>query len=172
MVCCFTGHRQKGFLWGSDEGNELFLKMKNTIYVEIEKLINSGTNTFITGMADGADTYFAETVIELKNKYNYVNLFAAIPYKDHIKMFKSTAINRYKNIISNCTKTFYIGKGYEKNCFLKRNDFMVKKSDIVMALFNGSFKGGTFYTLNRASENGKKIILISSDDCKVFYCTY
>jgi len=170
MVCCFTGHREKGFLWNGNENDYIFIEIKKTIKNQLIGLIEDGVNIFITGMADGADTYFAEAIIDLKKEFEHIKLFAVMPYKNHIVMFRGKHVDRYRNIIKNCNSVFYIEREYKKDCFLKRNDYMIDKSDVVMGLFNGKFKGGTFYTLNRAMDKGIKIIIIASEDGKVFIC--
>lgn len=67
-VCCFTGHRSQKLPWGFNEQDERCLKMKKELYLEIEKSINEGYDTFLCGMALGFDTICAETVLQLKEK--------------------------------------------------------------------------------------------------------
>ena len=49
---------------------------------------------------------------------------------------------------------------YFNGCLFKRNIYMVDKSDLVIAVFNGEKKGGTFYTLSYAEKQGKIIEII------------
>lgn len=44
---------------------------------------------------------------------------------------------------------------------LKRNRYMVDKSDIVIAVFYGIEKGGTWHTINYAQKNKKLIEFIN-----------
>ena len=46
---------------------------------------------------------------------------------------------------------------YQKDCMLKRNDFLVNNSSYLFAYFCGRKKSGTYYTINRAIEKGIKI---------------
>lgn len=41
-----------------------------------------------------------------------------------------------------------------------RNDEMLQDCDMVVALYDGRDRGGTFYTINRARKLGKKVIII------------
>lgn len=43
---------------------------------------------------------------------------------------------------------------------LIRNDEMLDKCDLVVALYDGRDRGGTFYTINRARKLGKRVIII------------
>ena len=42
----------------------------------------------------------------------------------------------------------------------KRNRYMVDKSDIILAIWNGEKSGGTWNTIEYAQKKGKKIIYI------------
>ncbi len=43
---------------------------------------------------------------------------------------------------------------------LKRNRYIVDKSELVIAVFNGIQKGGTWYTINYAHKENKHIEII------------
>ena len=43
---------------------------------------------------------------------------------------------------------------------LKRNRYMVDKSELVIAVFNGTKSGGTWYTINYARRSGKQVEII------------
>lgn len=44
---------------------------------------------------------------------------------------------------------------------LKRNDLMLSMCSLVVALYDGRKKGGTYYTINQAKKLGKEIIIIT-----------
>ena len=79
MVCCVTGHRPKGFPFEREEYEDLYIKYKEKLLFEIEKMINEGYSHFISGMADGADLDFANVVLELRIYYPNITLEAAMP---------------------------------------------------------------------------------------------
>lgn len=61
-------------------------------------------------------------------------------------------------------KTIVIRPDYErygKRAPLIRNDEIINRGDILVALYDGRIGGGTYYTVKKAKELGKKIILIS-----------
>ena len=49
-------------------------------------------------------------------------------------------------------------KKYRKRCYLRRDEYMVRKADTVIAYWDLVPKGGTFYTVNKALESGKSVI--------------
>ena len=64
----------------------------------LEKAIQNGWTSFITGMATGFDTIAAETVLELKNKYKDVKLYGAIPHPGQESKWTDDAKDRYKKL--------------------------------------------------------------------------
>ena len=64
-TCAFTGNRPQKLPWGEDESDYRCIAVKNRIREEIRGAIERGYDTFISGMALGGDTYFAEEVLAL-----------------------------------------------------------------------------------------------------------
>lgn len=169
MICCVTGHRPKGFPFERKDNNILYMKYNVHLYHEIEKLICAGYTEFVTGMADGADLDFAECVLLLKNNDNEITLEAALPYP--IKAPKrSTEYNENRDfILSKCDKICNVSTYFHRGCMQKRNQYMVDKSDLVLAIWNGKTIGGTWNTIKYAQSQGKPIryILLNETD-KIF----
>ena len=65
-TCCLTGHRPKGFPWNYEDKNceehKLYLA---ALREKIINLISNDYKHFIAGGALGADSDFAEIIIEL-----------------------------------------------------------------------------------------------------------
>ncbi len=163
--CCCTGHRPKGFpfKYGID-------KKKHTAYMqELEQKIELaiteyGITNFISGMALGVDMDFAEIVLKLRNKYP-VTLECAIPCPNQTLKWNGKDILRYNSILERADEINLISERYTPECMLKRNRYMVDKSELIIAVFNGIQKGGTWYTINYANSKNKIIELI--DLCKI-----
>ena len=162
--CCFTGHRPQGFpyQYGVDrKKHNAYLKMlKAKIKLAITEY---GITNFISGMALGTDLDFAETVLKLKNKYP-ITLECAIPCPNQTLKWNSSDILRYENILKRADEINLISEQYTPECMLKRNRYMVDKSELVIAVFNGIEKGGTWYTISYAKRENKHIEII--DLCK------
>ena len=160
-TCCCTGHRPQGFpfRYGVDrKKHNTYLKM---LKEKIELAINEyGITNFISGMALGTDLDFAETVLKLRNIYP-ITLECAIPCPNQTLKWNSTDKIRYKSILKRADEINVISERYTPECMLKRNRYMVDKSEIVIAVFNGIEKGGTWYTVNYAKNQNKVIELMN-----------
>ena len=163
--CCCTGHRPKGFpfKYGIDkQKHNAYLK---TLEEKIELAITKyGITNFISGMALGTDLDFAETVLKLRNKYP-ITLECAIPCPNQTLKWNDNDKLRYESILKRADEINIISKRYTPECMLKRNRYMVDKCKIIIAVFNGIEKGGTWHTINYAEKENKDIVLINL--CKV-----
>ncbi len=63
----------------------------------------------------------------------------------------------------------YVNRSYQKNCMLERDRFLVKKSDYLLAVYNGEQRGGTAATVRYAKNLGRKIILIDPSTRRTTY---
>ncbi len=163
MVCCVTGHRPSGFNFLRKPDDLLYIEYCSKLADEIEYLMRYGYDTFITGMADGADIDFALMVIMFKSKYDYISLEAAIPYPIRpTKVYTEYHENR-DHILENCDNKYIISNNYYRGCMHKRNRFMVDRSDLVFAIWNGKEQGGTWDTIKYARSKGKEIRYLMLD---------
>ena len=83
MICCVTGHRPSGFPFARDPNTLPFFNYSQALQEELISLINQGYTHFITGMAEGADLDFAQTIIFLQDCYETLVIEAAYPYPPH-----------------------------------------------------------------------------------------
>lgn len=159
-TCCFTGHRSQKLPWRFNEDDPRCLEMKKRLYAEIEAAIGRGYKTFLTGMALGFDMICAETVIELREKYPDIKLIGALPCKDQDSKWQAKYKKRYWFLLKQldgerCIYDTYIGV----ECMLERNRYMVNRSSLLIALFDG-LPGGTKKTIDYAREQGLEIRII------------
>lgn len=146
-VCCFTGHRD----FDREKCPDTYLKLIE----EIKKAYEDGCDYFITGAAKGLDYEASFAVNSLKAEGLPIKLEAAVPYPQMINYYQCayTILNSDVNI--------YIGKNYTKDIFHRRNRYMVDKSDVVIAVYDGRESGGTYYTMKYAQKCGKNLVVIN-----------
>ena len=77
--CAFTGHRSKKFPWGYDEADFRCVALKKALAEQIAKLVNVGYTDFLSGMAEGADTWAAIAVLALKKENPALKLHCVLP---------------------------------------------------------------------------------------------
>ena len=150
--CCFTGHRTIK--------KNIIPFIKQSVITEVLKLITHGVTCFIAGGALGFDTLAAQAVLDLKRDYEQIKLILAVPCKNQADKWNRKDKMIYENIKNRADKVIYVSEKYEKNCMLKRNQFMVDNSNFIISAWDGRKIGGTYYTVNYAKKLGKKIIFI------------
>ena len=158
-ICCCTGHRPNGFpfdyLKDEEKRNAYLTALQSKIVFAVEQ----GATQFISGMSLGVDLDFAEIILKLKAKFP-ITLECAMPYPDYFVRWSFEDEKRNYEILKSADKVTLVSDRYFNGCLFKSNRYMVDKSDLVIAVFNGEKKGGTFYTLSYAEKQGKHIQII------------
>ena len=146
-TCCVTGHR----IIPADQLDRVELELRELI----RRAIGAGYDTFISGFAEGADLAFARLVLEFQAKYP-VKLEAAIPYAGRLKCPNP----EFQSLLAKCSNVHIVSEEYSPGCFFERNRFMVDRADIVIAVYDGRKRGGTYQTIGYAKEVGKQIVYV------------
>ena len=145
-VCCFSGHRN---LKSYDFDQALLDRV-------VLDLIKMGTTEFLCGMAYGFDLAAARTVLMYKNDYE-IKLTACLPCANQSDTFSQANKLQYKIILDACDEVITLSPYYYNGCMLERDRYMVDNSDILVCFLRKN-SGGTFYTVNYARKQNKKII--------------
>ena len=148
--CCFTGHRPDKMELGEKEIKPLLEKA-------IDEAIADGYVTFITGMAMGTDIWAAEIVLERKKRNKDLHLICALPHPNFESRRSMTEKMRFNKIIKNADLVKEINDHYFTGCYQVRNEWMVDRSNLVIAVFNGQ-KSGTKNTVDYAKRKGIKVV--------------
>ena len=169
MICCVTGHRPSGFPFSREDDSILFFHYREILSRKIDDLIIGGCDHFITGMADGADIDFAELVLKKREERRDIMLEAALPYPYSPRKKTTDDSVKKEKILLSCDMVHTVSPRYHKGCMMKRNQYMVDRAEIVLAVWNGEEKGGTWNTLKYAVSKGKIIKYIMLADIKNQY---
>ncbi len=148
-TCCFTGHRNLT--------EEQEIKVVQDLAWQVDKLIKKGYAHFISGMASGSDIIAAQIVGYFRRTNKGLILEAAVPYEHRLHSKNED----FKYALRLCNKVTVIQKQYDPGCFQKRNKYMVDKSEIVIAIWDGRTSGGTYNTIKYAQSLGKEIMRIN-----------
>ena len=177
---CFTGHRPNK-LYGYDLEHPNYNNLKENIYFETLKLIQEkDVDKVITGGALGLDTLAFYTVENInstfKEKYEIKNKLA-VPFKNQPNAwFRQKDKDRYNEMKEIADEVVYVDtlekykisnireEEYHPAKMQKRNEYMVDNSDIVIAVWNGDKKGGTWNCIKYAQKLGKEIIYINPNE--------
>ena len=146
----FTGHRN---IIGNKRP-ELGVAVDNALI----ELYQRGYRNFINGMAMGFDLLAASAVIALKRRFSDIKLIAVVPYRNQSEKFSDYEHKRYQYALQNADEVIVLREKYSNGCLLRRNDYMLAHASGLIAFYDGKHKGGTFYTICRASESSMPII--------------
>lgn len=159
VTCCFTGHRPDKLPWGADEGDPRCADLKNRIAAALEQAYEKGMRHFICGMALGADLYFCEAALDLRRRRPGVTVEAAIPCEEQAARWGERDRNRYFALVKDCDYETMVQHHYDRGCMLRRNRYMVDRSSMLIAAYDGLL-GGTMYTLAYAMKKGLEIVTL------------
>lgn len=137
MTLTLTGHRPERLV-----GKEAVIK--DWIKQKVQEL---NPDKIISGMAKGADQMLCDIAMELN-----IPLICAFPYRHALSESEQTYA-AYAEEVRYETDNWY------KACYLKRDEWMVDHADIVLAVWDGKPKGGTYYTKSYAEKKGVRVEL-------------
>ena len=121
------------------------------------EVIAEGYVTFITGMAMGTDIWAAEIVLERKKMNKDLHLICVLPHPNFESRRSMTEKMRFNKIIKKADIVKEITDHYFTACYQVRSEWMVDRSNLVIAVFNGQ-KSGTKNTGDYAKRKNIKII--------------
>ena len=102
ISCCFTGHRPEKLPWGEDERDLRCMDLKDRLSAAVEEAYEQGIRHFLCGMARGADFYFCEAVLHLRNLHRDITLEAVIPCETQAARWTERDRNRYFSLVEQC----------------------------------------------------------------------
>lgn len=152
--CCFTGHRPEKLLASEAE-------IKRSLSRTIEAALTSGKRTFITGMARGTDIYAGELVLQYRDADPSIHLICALPHPDFEKRWSVHWQQRYHAILQRADLIREICPSFRMGSYQTRNEWMVDRSSLVIAVYNGE-SGGTKNTIEYAKAHGVEVIMIQA----------
>lgn len=146
--CCFAGHGQLSY--GEDVYEKLIEVLKRLVTEE-------NVTEFFVGNYGSFDRLCARAVRHIKEEFPHIILTLVVPYlTQEIKKNKDYFNSAFDSILvadmpENTPKAIKI---------LKCNEYMVRKSEFVVAYVKYSF-GGAYKTIEFAQRKGKKEINIA-----------
>lgn len=150
-TACFTGHRPKFFNGEYDIQSDFYKPFIKYLTESIKEKIKCGVNNFITGGALGIDTIAFFCVHKMKAEYPDIKNILALPFeaqgsnwsikdKQWLDMMKKLAD---KVVMVDEIDEYKVGKKkvYHPKKLQRRNEYMVDKSDDMIAIWNGEPSG-------------------------------
>lgn len=150
VSAAFTGHRSCQY------------SMRDCIRARltdsISKAYEHGIRNFISGFAIGFDMLAAEVVVSMKVDFPDITLTAAIPFNGQSMRYSPTDKLRYERLMNQADEVIVLSESYYTRCYLERDEFMVDHSNLLIAYYDGREKGGTYYTVKKATNQGIRVV--------------
>ena len=143
-IVCFAGHRYEWQCVGVED------KLKQVL----EKLIQQGYTIFYDANHGEFDKKCASAVLELKHKYPHIKIIRILTYYHHEKEKYCLPVYYDDVIIPEIEELHY------KQKIIKRNEWIVDNSDILVCHIEETYKSGAYRTLKYAQKQNKPIIHI------------
>lgn len=159
--CAFTGHRPRKFPWDYNEADARCVALKETLAKEIAKLVDVGYTDFLSGMAEGADTWAALAVLALKKENPALRLHCVLPCEEQADGWSDSARELYFSILEQADEVVYVSRKYHDGCMLERNRYLVDHAACLLAVYNGEWRGGTAMTVRYARKMGREVIVLN-----------
>ena len=149
ITCCFTGHRPE-FLSSTEQ------QVCEWLEVQVREAVSNGYINFISGMQRGLDIYAAETVIKLKKEGLPIKLICACAWNGMEAQWEQSWIERYHTITELADEVHYVSNIPGRKAFFARDCWMVDRSSLLLAVYNGK-NGGTKHTTDYADQKGLEV---------------
>jgi uncharacterized phage-like protein YoqJ len=178
---CFTGHRDTAVVpyRGEPVYRTITLRTVQLMLCRyIDMAVESGYKSFISGLAAGTDLWAAKYVLAKKRVDKRIRLIGVMPYLRHAERFSEHSRELLADVekgadqllATNMDPLIVYGKSRSgentsPDLYRDRNFFMVDNASAVISWFNeGSFKSGTYQTLNYAVRQGRRIYRFGLDE--------
>ena len=154
--CAFTGYRPAKMPFGYNEDNPSCVALKKELYQMIENLIGQGYAHFLSGGAMATDTWAAEAVLDLREKYPWIVLEMVSPFDGQADRWSADYQARHDHLFEEADIVTIISHEYTKSCMFRRNRYLLENADLLLAVFDGQ-PGGTAMTVQYAQDLGLQV---------------
>lgn len=141
---CFTGHRPQklGGFYG-EKALAIQVPLQKRLIDIIHRAIEAGFDTFISGGALGVDQMAIEAVLHHKQAGATIKLIIARPFPSQGSKWPEAAQKKLANHCQAADEVVDVSPDpYEREKMSTRNEWMVDRSNAVVAVYNGGH-GGT-----------------------------
>jgi uncharacterized phage-like protein YoqJ len=129
------------------------VNIKDGINQLIDIAWERGVTKFFNGMALGTDQLAAEVLIERQLHWT-----AVIPCKDQDRLWSLQQKLKYQELLKSASNKIVLYPEYAPGVMQARNQWMVKHSDICLAIYDGRLSGGAALSVNLAIAHNLPVI--------------
>lgn len=160
-VCCFTGHRPNRYPWLSESADLRTRALTEALWARIQFSYGQGYTCFLSGMAQGVDLICAQLVLRLRVEAPEVELIPVLPYPGQADRWRREERQAYLDVLQACrNQIIIVSPSYSRDCFWKRNRYLVDHASKIIGVYDGAPHGGTHQTLAYARRQGLEMELL------------
>lgn len=165
-----TGHRPDRLGGYCETGLQQAIKRQvlNWLNHQIYDAWKDGYRYFLTGMAQGVDTWFAEAVMIYRASQHQtrsperVRLIAVVPFEGQESRWPRQIQEHYRMLLAQCDLVTTLNprtndKDLARQYLMNRNDWMAYKARRVLAVWDGGLAGGTAAAVRISRKLGKDV---------------
>lgn len=151
MILSVTGHRPDKLGGYARWEGITFPLLRDLAVTQLSELRPS---LVCTGLALGFDQAVADACASLDVPY-----VAAVPFIGQESRWSLPMRTEYHSYLAGASEVVVVSEGaYAAWKMHKRNEYMVDRCDLLLALYNGDLSGGTYRCVEYAKRRGKEII--------------
>ncbi len=177
---CISGHREKSIIPYQNNYAYYDITIK-TVRCLLERYLDlaylNGYDTFISGLAVGADLWGAEHIVNRRRQGMDMTFIGVMPYLHHADSFPKRYVDLLYKVEKEADKLILMSpnpdityrscpsnENESRTLYRDRNYFMVDHSSAIIAFFNdGSYYSGTAQTVNYALKSNLNICRFGLD---------
>ena len=125
---------------------------------------DQGYRHFLCGMAQGTDLYFCQAVLDLRQAHPDVTIEAAVPFAGQADRWPAADQARRLALLDQCDLETVVQHTYTPGCMGRRNRYMVDRSSLLLAVYDGTPRGGTMNTLAYAMRQGVQTVILPVEE--------
>lgn len=169
-----TGHRYQKLrskLYGSELTTVWLEKVRKHIAECCEQKANIEV-VVIVGMALGVDMFVGKLVLAMKPEYPNLRLAVAIPFKGQQDNFPIRDKALWQTLKEEADYGKILAPKYTRKALQERNEYIVKHSDELLAVWDYAPQGGTYNCIEYAMPRIEKIRNINPNTGEVIDLTH
>lgn len=131
-----------------------------------EKLVDDhGMVAGISGMALGADTWWAHAVLDTAD----AELWAYIPFEHQPDRWREEEQKTWRSLRSLASREVVLGVEYDVKLLHARNDAMIRDSDLAIAVWKPSKEtGGTASAVRKLKSLKRSVVIVDLDRFRTY----
>ena len=165
IAATFMGASFLHFPFKNNEEHPECIRIKKYIQQTISALYHeTGVRQFLCGVTPGIEMWAAEIVLDLMKDYPDLELYCVVSFSGQSDKWSLKKQARYKKILEQCTEIIYLHtKEDSSKRYWTQKMFLLDHTNVLIAVFeiHTSPKGTLMRVLNKARENGTRIIFVS-----------